>query len=174
MTHNKEVNMSQRSVRAFVLACAVTSLLPTLAEVHAASPGGTGVEPVLWGNTQKSVTWAEELLGQVVTYQTLSEKGVIAGNFQPYLDHMAKVRDLHRTGNRRATYDGVNEFMTMLEARVGGIDAHSADAIWDFCYRVTPDEFHARDRHVRAKGHTEVNQWENMMRDMEERAGMAF
>lgn len=132
-------------------------------------------EPVLWGSTtQKSAAWSEELLGQVVTYQTLAEKGIITGDFHPYLEQMGKVREDHRAGDRRATYDGVNTFMVMLEARVGGIDAHSADALWDFCYRVTPDEFHARDRHVRAKGAEDVKAYENFIRDMEERASMAF
>ncbi|HAP38184.1 MAG TPA: hypothetical protein DCQ94_00355, partial [Nitrospira sp.] len=86
----------------------------------------------------------------------------------------SKIRELHRSGNRRATYEGVNALMVMLEARVGGIDEHSAEALWDFCYRVTPDEFHARDRHIRAKGAETVKQHEDFMRNMEERAGMSF
>ena len=64
--------------------------------------------------------------------------------------------------------------MVMLEARVGGIDAHSADALWGFCYPVTSDEFHARDRHIRAKDADEVKKHEEFMRNMEERAGMSF
>ncbi len=166
--------MRARSLHIMLLSCSVTFLSASFVMSTPATAEVGTAEPVLWGTTQKSTTWAEELLGQVVTYQTLTEKGIIPGNFQPYLEQMAKVRELHRTGNRRATYDGVNQFMVMLEARVGGIDAHSADAIWDFCYRVTPDEFHARDRHVRAKGGDEVKRWEEMMRDMEERASMAF
>lgn len=142
-----------------------------LTPVHGFS---SDMEPVLWNSNQKSPAWAEELLGEVVTYQTLAEKNLIPGNFQPYVDQTSKVRELHRAGNRRATYDGVNQLMVMLEARVGGIDAHSADALWDFCYRVTPDEFHARDRHVRAKGADEFEKHEEFMRDMEERAGMSF
>ncbi|HMU54433.1 MAG TPA: hypothetical protein PKA61_05485 [Nitrospira sp.] len=130
--------------------------------------------PVLWIGEQKSTTWVEELIGQVLTYQTLAEKQVIEGNFQPYLDQMIKVRNNYRTGDRRATYDGVNQFMTMLEVRVGGVDAHSAEALWNFCYRVTPDEYHARDRHVRAKGEAEVNKEEEFLRDMEERASLSF
>ena len=110
------------------------------------------LEPVIWNSNQKSSAWAEELLGQVVTYQTMAEKNLIPGSFQAYVDQTSKIRELHRARNQRsATYDGVNQLMVMLEARVGGIDAHSADALWDFCYRVTPDEFHARDRHIRAK-----------------------
>lgn len=132
------------------------------------------IEPVVWNSNQKSSAWAEELLGQVVTYQTLAEKNLIPGNFQPYVDQTSKVRELYRAGNRHATYEGVNQLMVMLEARVGGIDAHSADALWDFCYRVTPDEYHARDRHIRAKGADEVKKHESFMRDMEERASLAF
>jgi len=134
------------------------------------------VEPALWGTnaSQKSAAWSEELLGQVVTYQTLAEKGVITGDFDPYLKQMGKVREDHRAGDRRATYEGVNTFMVMLEARVGGIDGHSADALWDFCYRVTPDEFHARDRHVRANGAEEVKNYEEFIRNMEERASLSF
>jgi hypothetical protein len=134
------------------------------------------IEPIFWGSNtgQKSPAWSEELLGQVVTYQTLADKGVIEGNFDPFLKQMAKVREDHRAGDRRATYEGVNTFMVMLEARVGGIDPHSADALWDFCYRVTPDEFHARDRHIRAKGAEDVKKYEEFIRDMEERAGMSF
>mgnify|MGYP000960542253 CR=1 FL=1 len=133
-----------------------------------------GLEPVVWNSNQKSSAWAEELLGQVVTYQTMAEKNLIPGSFQAYVDQTSKVRELHRSGNRRATYDGVNTLMVMLEARVGGIDEHSAEALWDFCYRVTPDEFHARDRHIRAKGADTVKEHEEFMRNMEERAGMSF
>ncbi|MCE7975984.1 MAG: hypothetical protein DYH03_02185 [Nitrospira sp. NTP1] len=133
-----------------------------------------GLEPVVWNSNQKSSAWAEELLGQVVTYQTMAEKNLIPGSFQAYVDQTSKVRELYRAGNRRATYDGVNTLMVMLEARVGGIDAHSAEALWDFCYRVTPDEFHARDRHIRAKGAGSVKEHEEFMRNMEERAGMSF
>lgn len=32
------------------------------------------IEPVLWNSQPKSSAWAEELLGQVVTYQTMAEK----------------------------------------------------------------------------------------------------
>lgn len=131
-------------------------------------------EPVVWNSNQKSSAWAEELLGQVVTYQTMAEKNLIPGSFQPYVEQTSKIRELHRSGNRRATYDGVNALMVMLEARVGGIDEHSAEALWDFCYRVTPDEFHARDRHIRAKGADTVKEHEEFMRNMEERAGMSF
>lgn len=153
---------------AFVFgACSLVSLNLTQALAN-------GLEPVVWNSNQKSSAWAEELLGQVVTYQTMAEKNLIPGSFQAYVDQTSKVRELHRSGNRRATYDGVNTLMVMLEARVGGIDEHSAEALWDFCYRVTPDEFHARDRHIRAKGADSVKEHEEFMRNMEQRAGMSF
>lgn len=143
------------------------------AALAAPSIGGVTVEPVLWTDQSRS-TWLEELMRQIVTYQTLAEKRVIDGDFQPYLDHMIKVRNFHRAGDRQATREGVNQFMTMLEARVGGVDANSADALWDFCYQVTPDEYHARDRHVRAKGEEEVKKVEEFWRNMEERAAHSF
>lgn len=154
------------------LASAVTCGM--LSPVQADSNGVVAAERVIWNSTPKSTAWVEELIGQVVTYQTLAEKRLIPGNYQPYLNHLIKVRNSYRAGDRNATYDGVNQFMTMLEARVGELDGHSADALWEFCYRVTPDEYHARDRHVRAKGEAGVKQAEQFMRDMEERASMSF
>ena len=164
------------SILSAFAALAATSFLGiTSAEAFSGAKPAT-VEPVFWGSStsQKSSAWSEELLGQVVTYQTLAEKGVIPGDFDPFLKQLSKVREDHRAGDRQATYEGVNTFMVMLEARVGGIDAHSADALWDFCYKVTPDEFHARDRHVRAKGAEDVKKYEEFIRDMEERASMSF
>lgn len=156
----------------FMLAtCSLAGLSPAQAWSNGLEPV---VEPVVWNSNQKSSAWAEELLGQVVTYQTMAEKNLIPGSFQPYVEQTSKIRELHRSGNRRATYDSVNALMVMLEARVGGIDEHSADALWDFCYRVTPDEFHARDRHIRAKGADTVKEHEEFIRNMEERAGMSF
>lgn len=146
-----------------------------VAQSAIAAPSGWGVtvEPVLW-NGQSRSTWLDELMRHIVTYQTLAEKRVIDGDFQPYLDQMIKVRNFHRAGDRQATREGVNQFMTMLEARVGGVDANSADALWDFCYQVTPDEYHARDRHVRAKGEAEVKKVEEFWRNMEERAAHSY
>jgi hypothetical protein len=154
------------------LASAVTCGM--LSPVQADSNGVVAAERVIWNSSPKSTAWVEELIGQVVTYQTLAEKRLIPGNYQPYLNHLIKVRNSYRAGDRNATYEGVNQFMTMLEARVGELDGHSADALWEFCYRVTPDEYHARDRHVRAKGEAGVKQAEQFMRDMEERASMSF
>ena len=168
-TKEDQMNRTVVIVSAFVFCGGLN-----LQEFTPAYGASNGLEPVVWNSNQKSSAWAEELLGQVVTYQTMAEKNLIPGSFQAYVDQTSKIRELHRAGNRRATYDGVNQLMVMLEARIGGIDEHSADALWDFCYRVTPDEFHARDRHIRAKGADTVREHEEFMRNMEERAGMSF
>ncbi|GMV50822.1 MAG: hypothetical protein AMXMBFR67_23650 [Nitrospira sp.] len=41
----------------------------------------------------------------------------------------------------------MNRFMDMLETREGGIGAKAADAIWDYCYQVTPPALHDVKRH---------------------------
>lgn len=164
---NMKRHISTYSATVLVFGWALLGFAPTQAAAD-------NIEPVTWNNSQKSSAWAEELLGQVVTYQTMAEKNLIPGSFQAYVDQTSKIRELYRSGDRRATYDGVNALMVMLEARVGGVDEHSANALWDFCYRVTPDEFHARDRHIRAKGADTVKEHEEFMRNMEERAGMSF
>ena len=166
--------MSKKMRRYVSVALASAVICGMLSPVQGDSNGVVAVERVIWNSSPKSTAWVEELIGQVVTYQTLAEKRLIPGNYQPYLNHLIKVRNSYRAGDRNATYDGVNQFMTMLEARVGELDGHSADALWEFCYRVTPDEYHARDRHVRAKGEAGVKQAEQFMRDMEERASMSF
>jgi len=118
--------------------------------------------------------WTDQLLGEVVKYKSLAEYGAISGNFEPYIDQLLKVRSSHQQGQHRQTFDTLNTFMVMLESRVGQIDPYAADALWDLCYRITPDQFHARDRHVRAKGHEELQKWEEFLRTMDEKASLSF
>ena len=127
-----------------------------------------------WTANEKTSAWAEQLLGEVLTFKTMADSGVIRGNFEPYVAVMASAREAYRGGERTKTYDAVNQFMTMLETRVGDIDPHAADTLWDTCYRWTPDEYHARDRHVRALGHDQLNKWEEFMRHMDEKASLSF
>lgn len=118
--------------------------------------------------------WTDQLLGEVVKYKSLADYGAIPGNFEPYIDQLLKVRASYQEGDQRGTFDTLNAFMVMLESRVGQIDPYAADALWDLCYRITPDQFHARDRHVRAKGHEELQKWEEFLRIMEEKASLSF
>jgi hypothetical protein len=131
-------------------------------------------EPAAWWGDRNPQTWTEQLIGEVITFQTLAEKGIVEGNFDPYLAHLLKVRNAYRAGNYQATYDGVNQFMTMLEVRVGAIDGPSAERLWDFCYRVTPDQYHARDRHIRAHGEEEWQKREQLLQMQEEKASLSF
>jgi hypothetical protein len=129
---------------------------------------------VLGPETTKPATWLEQLMSRVVTYQTLAEQGAVAGDFRPYLGQLVKAREAYRSGDHQGTYHRINEYMVMLETRVGEIDPHVAEALWDHCYQVTPDRYHARDRHVRAHGAEELRKYEEFIRQMEERAGMSF
>ncbi len=54
---------------------------------------------------------------------------------------------LYDRGDWKGTYLAMNRFMDMLEAREGAISAKAADAIWDFCYEVTPPALHDVKRH---------------------------
>lgn len=140
--------------------------------VHAQA-SKTVANPVSWSSVPKSAAWPEQLIGEVVTYQTLAERGIIKGNFQPYVDLLVKVRSAYRAGDRKQTYDGVNQFMTMLEVRAGEIDRHAADAIWEYCYRITPEDLHSVERHARMRT-PEDRALQEFLRDMEEKASYAF
>lgn len=158
---------------AFVISCMFVSPMIGCSEtIQTTMPTGLSTYP--WSTTEKTSAWAEQLLGQAVTFKAMHDNGVLRGNYDPYVEVLAKARDSYRLGDRQTTYDTVNQFMAMLEARVGGIDPHAADQLWDACYRWTPNEYHARDRHVRAMGHEELNKAEEFLRHMEEKASLSF
>ena len=154
---------------AFVLSGLLLSPVVGCSEtVQTTLPSGLTTYP---GSTnEKTSAWAEQLLGQAVTFNAMHDSGVLQGNFDPYVQTLAKARDAYRQGDRQTTYDTVNQFMVMLETRVGDIDPHAADKLWDECYRWTPDEYHARDRHVRAVGHDKLNKYEEFIRYQDERS----
>lgn len=168
------MKITPRFTTTFTTALALTGTLACAG--YAGTAAAATVEPSWWRpeSNVKSPNWPEQLLGEVVTYQALAEKGIITGNFKPYLDKLVEAREAYGTGNHEKAYESINQFMTMLEARVGGIDGRTADAIWNYCYQVTPDRYHARDRHVRALGKEEYKKQEEFLRDMEERAAHSF
>ena len=132
--------------------------------------GDLGTPGVTYGpETRKSENWIEELMTGVVGYQTLAEKGALTGDFRPYLGQLVKAREAYRSGDHEGTYRLVNEYMVMLETRVGGIDPPAAEALWTQCYRVTPARYHARERHVRAHGAEELRRYEEFVKRMYER-----
>lgn len=91
--------------------------------------------------------WIDQLTGFVVVERGLADITGEGGMFDPYWGQLHLVRSLYERGDRKATYVAMNRFMDMLEARANGISAQAADAIWDYCYQVTPPAFHDVKRH---------------------------
>lgn len=91
--------------------------------------------------------WLEQLTGFVVVQQgTVLVKGESA-RLDVYLDQLNLVRRSYEDRDQERTYAAMNRFMDMLETREGGISANAADAIWDYCYQVTPPALHDVKRH---------------------------
>ncbi len=91
--------------------------------------------------------WVDQLTGFVVVQQGIAQHRGEPGSFDPYVGQVALVRSLYDRGDWKGTYMAMNRFMDMLEAREDGISAKAADAIWDFCYEVTPPALHDVKRH---------------------------
>lgn len=113
-------------------------------------------------------TWLDELTGFVMFQKEIAQKGT----FDPSLSQLRLVRKAFSAGDRDGTYVAMNRFMDMLEAREGGISAEAADAIWDFCYQVTPAGYHNVSRHLKAN--PDYLKELEFLRAMEERAAISF
>ncbi len=112
--------------------------------------------------------WIDQLTLFVMAQKEIAR----AGSFDPYFAQLAQVRRVENIGDHHGTYVAMNRFMDMLEAREGGISSAVAEAIWDFCYRVTPRGYHDVSRHLKANPDY-LKEWEAFRR-MEERAALAF
>lgn len=99
------------------------------------------------GSVPQREGWLEQLTGFVVVQQGTALVNGESAMFDLYLDQLNLVRRSHENGDRERTYMAMNRFMDMLEARAGGISAKAADAIWDYCYQVTPPALHDVKRH---------------------------
>jgi hypothetical protein len=74
--------------------------------------------------------------------------------WEPYLGQLQVVRTHFERGDVAATYRAMNRLMDMLEKRENGINAATADWLFDFCYIVTPAQYHDVSRHIeKFKGH---------------------
>ena len=91
--------------------------------------------------------WLEQLPGFVVVQQGAALFNRESPMFEVYLDQLTLVRRSYENGDQERTYAAMNRFMDMLETREGGIGAKAADAIWDYCYQVTPLALHDVKRH---------------------------
>lgn len=94
-----------------------------------------------------SENWVDQLTGFVVVERGIEQAKGEAGTFDPYWGQLHLVRSLYERGDRQATYVAMNRFMDMLETRESGISARAAEAIWDYCYEVTPLALHDVKRH---------------------------
>ncbi|MEW6246354.1 MAG: hypothetical protein AB1555_06550 [Nitrospirota bacterium] len=97
--------------------------------------------------TPEADAWVVLLRSFVLNEKALKQP---ADAFEPYLGQLELVRNLVRSGDRLGAYTAMNRFMDMLEAREGGISDEAAEAIWDYCYQVTPANYHDVSRHQRA------------------------
>ncbi len=96
--------------------------------------------------------WIDKLTGFVLIQRGIETEG----DFDLYLKQLEAVRSVFRRelkqGDLWGTYTKINTFMDMLEARLGGIRAEPAEAIWNFCFEVTPVALHDVERHRRGFG----------------------
>ncbi len=99
------------------------------------------------GHASSSEEWINQLTGFVVVQRGIAQANGEGGSFDPYADQLTSVRRSFEQGDRKGTYVAMNRLMDMLEARAGGISNRAADAIWDYCYQVTPPALHDVKRH---------------------------
>lgn len=113
-------------------------------------------------------------LDRITEYVLMQKAITTEGSFQPYLDQLKQLRGPVSRGDWVGTYQGMTHFMDMLEADAGGIPRKTADAIWDFCYRVVPMDLHTEHQHIRAMGRDAYQQWKARQEYAEWHAAHAF
>lgn len=91
--------------------------------------------------------WLDQLTGFVVVQEGIARANSEPGSFDPYVGQVTLVRGLYDRGDWNGAYMAMNRLMDMLESREGGISAGVADAIWNYCYEVTPPALHDVKRH---------------------------
>ncbi|RJQ42466.1 MAG: hypothetical protein C4534_10220 [Gaiellales bacterium] len=91
--------------------------------------------------------WLEALRGAVRVEQT--NEGPFWGSYAPYMAQLNQVQAALERKDEPAIYAAMNRFMDMLEKRENGIPAERADWLFDYCYTVTPAQFHDVSRHIR-------------------------
>lgn len=91
--------------------------------------------------------WEQQLTGFVIVQEGIASAKSEPGSFDPYVGQIALVRNLYARGDWKGSYMAMNRFMDMLERRDGDISAKAADAMWDYCYEVTPPALHDVKRH---------------------------
>lgn len=87
--------------------------------------------------------WIDQLTERVLIVNNIER----FGTFKPYLGQLTTIRDRFRARDQQGTSAAMNQLMDMLEAREGFITPRAANALWQYCYTVTPAVFHDVHRH---------------------------
>ncbi len=90
--------------------------------------------------------WLDSLMQAVLAEQ--ANEGPWWGMYAPYVEQLRAIQADYDRGETAAVYVGMNRFMDMLEQRAFGISADSADRLFDYCYTVTPAQYHDVSRHI--------------------------
>ena len=90
--------------------------------------------------------WLDAMVEAVLVEQT--KEGASGRLFALYLGQLTMVRAHLISGESEAVYRAMNRFMEMLQTREQGISAEAADRLFDYCYLVTPAQYHDVSRHL--------------------------
>jgi hypothetical protein len=90
--------------------------------------------------------WLDALMRAVLVEQ--ANEGPFWGSFAPYVAQLETVRGYLLNDDTAAVYAAMNRLMDMLEQRENGIPSEVADRLFDYCYVVTPAQYHDVSRHV--------------------------
>ena len=98
--------------------------------------------------------WLDAMVQAVLVEQ--AKEGASGHLFAPYLGQLTMVRGHLISGESEAVYRAMNRFMEMLQTREQGITAEAADRLFDYCYLVTPAQYHDVSRHLNRLSRQEV------------------
>jgi hypothetical protein len=90
--------------------------------------------------------WLDAMVRAVLVEQ--AKEGGSGHPFAPYLGQLTMVRAHLINGESEAVYRAMNRFMEMLQAREEGISDEAADRLFDYCYLLTPAQYHDVSRHL--------------------------
>ena len=90
--------------------------------------------------------WLDAMVQAVLVEQ--AKEGTNGTPFVSFLGQLTMVRAHLINGESEAVYRAMNRFMEMLQAREEGISDEAADRLFDYCYLVTPAQYHDVSRHL--------------------------
>jgi len=110
----------------------------------------TGLMVVALGGTVRAPAGEDDWLAammQAVLIEQANE-GPFWGTFAPYIAQLEIVRGYLLNEDTASVYAAMNRLMDMLEQRENGIQPEVANRLVDYCYLVTPAEYHDVSRHI--------------------------